>query len=350
VTAPAAEPARAPRERASIARAPHERASIASRRARCNKVLPGLKAALLDTPEWEADVFVETWTTLGVSRHERIARGPELAKTGAPLDPQWSALYGPRLRHVRFEDTPMNASRFFHGVEMPRALVSSAREHYSSTLPNLRKTYQCVQAVRAWESNSRFRYDAVVKLRPDGACADPRWSPLARAIRRVVEHSRNASAQPQPFFHGNPWPSIMVSDQTAVGTSDAMAVFADAWLRLPALFSIPCLPQAAPGCNYQMTDEKLMKVHMMVRAARRAGAAEASALGAALASSAAFAVLSPLVARRAVLRAFRPHAALLLPADRARRLRQVRAPVLAPAHARRRGLGARQAPRAARRA
>jgi hypothetical protein len=228
-------------------------------------VLPGLKAALLDTPQWDADVFVETWTTAGVSRHERVARGPELAKTGASLDPQWSALYGPRLRHVRYEDTPMNASRFFHGVEMPAALVVSAREHYSSTLPNLRKTYQCVQAVRGWEMNNGFRYDAVVKLRPDGACADPRWSPLRRAIRRIFAHGRNASAQPQPFFHGNPWPSIMVSDQTAVGTSDAMTVFADAWLRLPDLFAIPCLPQAAPGCNYQLTDEKLMKVYMMVR-------------------------------------------------------------------------------------
>jgi hypothetical protein len=219
---------------------------------------------IVENPQWDVDVFVETWSTHGVSRAQRTRLGPGHDNSGQLLDVKWGEVFPlAKLRHVRQESMPPNVSHYFHGLALPPALIRLSSSHYGSTLPNLRKTYQCGAAKRAWEDANGFIYDVVAKLRPDFVCADNEFVTFARAISRIVEHGRNSTAQPTPFYHGNPWPAVMVSDQSAVGTSAAMDVFMGTWSKLAAMFTMKCLPQAMPGCNYQMTDEKLMKVYLM---------------------------------------------------------------------------------------
>lgn len=224
--------------------------------------LPNFRTHVLNNSAWDADIFVETWTRVGVSRRERLRLRAD--DTGAELRADFHALYGPRLRHVRVEQMPPNVSRAFHGVELPYKLFENNPKHYGSTLPNTRKVWQCYRAKRSAEAAMGRRYDAVAKVRPDFGCAHPTYPTFVRAIRRVLEHGRDPAAQPRPFFHSSAWPAAMVSDQSAVGTSAAMDVYMAAWEKLGALWRMRCMPQVLPpACNFHMVDEKLLKVYMM---------------------------------------------------------------------------------------
>lgn len=222
------------------------------------RVLPSLRARLFNSTEWRTDVFIEAWSTLGANRVARLRSGTD--QTGGPLDPQWLSVY-PNLVSLKVERTPRNVSRHFHGFDLPAALVRANANSYGSTLPNLRRMYQCQQAVRAWEDASGFRYDVVVKMRPDYVCGGSTWAALLVAVRLVLAHGRDPTTQPHPFFHEHGWPAVMVSDKFAVGTAAAMAFYLGAWTRLPALFADPRLRDASGRANH-LVGEKLMKVHM----------------------------------------------------------------------------------------
>jgi hypothetical protein len=222
------------------------------------RVLPSLRARLFNSTEWRTDVFIEAWSTLGANRIARLRSGTD--QTGGPLDPQWLAEY-PNLVSLKVERTPHNVSRHFHGLDLPAALVHANANSYGSTLPNLRRMHQCHQAVRAWEDACGFRYDAVVKMRPDYVCGGSSWAALLVAVRQVLAHGRDPRAQPYPFFHEHGWPAVMVSDKFAVGTSAAMGYYLGAWRRLRRLFADPRLRDASGRANH-LVGEKLMKVHM----------------------------------------------------------------------------------------
>jgi hypothetical protein len=222
------------------------------------RVLPSLRTRLFNSTEWRTDVFIEAWSTLGANRVARLRSGTD--QTGGPLDPQWLAEY-PNLVSLKVERTPHNVSRHFHGLDLPPALVRANANSYGSTLPNLRRMQQCHAAVRAWEDSSGFRYDVIVKMRPDYVCGGSTWAALLVAVRQVLAHGRDPLAQPFPFFHEHGWPAVMVSDKFAVGTSAAMAYYLNAWNRLPRLFADPRLRDANGRANH-LVGEKLMKVYM----------------------------------------------------------------------------------------
>lgn len=222
------------------------------------RVLPSLRRVLFNSTEWRLDVFIETWTTIGATRMQRLhARSDE---TGQILDPQWMREY-PNLLSLHVERTPRNVSRHFHGIDLPPVLASHNPQSFGSTLPNLRRMYQCNEAKRAWEDANGFAYDAVIKTRPDYVCGGSRWLALLTALRLVLRHGREPAAQPYPFFHEHSWPHVMVSDKFAIGTSRAMDYYMSAWTALPRLFSSQRLSDAQGHRNH-LIGERLLKVYM----------------------------------------------------------------------------------------
>lgn len=221
--------------------------------------LPSLQTAILHNTAWTADVYIETWSTVGVSRATRLRL--QRAEAGRDVDTAFLNAY-PNLISAHVQRMPPNVSRYFHEIALPSELMASKPRSYGSTLPNLRLMHQCNEAKKAWEDANHFRYDAVVKLRPDTVCGDSSWTSLVLTIGQVLLHQRNPAAQPFPFFHEHGWPEIMVSDKFAVGTSESMDYYMGAWKALPRLFARPRLADAL-GRRNSLVGERLLKVHML---------------------------------------------------------------------------------------
>ncbi|KAJ1632614.1 hypothetical protein T492DRAFT_987136 [Pavlovales sp. CCMP2436] len=128
--------------------------------------------------------------------------------------------------------------------------------------------YQCNQAKRAWEDANSFTYDVVMKMRPDYVCGGSSWASLKIAIRNVLLHQQHPEQQPYPFFHEHSWPTVMVSDKFAVGTSRAMDYYMDLVFKGVAsagartLFFMNPPPASFEICFTMGSQDQVQGVHM----------------------------------------------------------------------------------------
>jgi hypothetical protein len=205
-----------------------------------------LKKSLLD--RYNPDVFLAVSTENGCpsghnNKHslppgnnkpdKRTTEKYEKAHALAKVD--WLSLY-PTVKSIRVDAQPPNATHEVHGVALPSS------EGHNSMLSHVWRMYVANEAKRQWEEAVGWRYDVVVKLRPDWVCGDYRH--VAQQVELVLAGRRK-------FAHYNKGlDEFQVSDKFIVATSAAFDFYASAWLRLPEYFDRGLVrPLYGAGCE-----------------------------------------------------------------------------------------------------
>lgn len=164
------------------------------------------------------DVYIETWED---SCTTQMARQ------------RWFHKYHPNLTHLSIDKLPVDAGKSLHNVTLPAKLwnLSSMndpirRKNYLSAMPHSWKMYQCSEAIAAHETSRGFKYDAIVKARPDA-----RFWHEEHGIVNTLPHvlhavlSKDHSEGRLYHFLGGADGRRQLSDKYAVGTSRVMHWF-----------------------------------------------------------------------------------------------------------------------------
>ena len=201
-------------------------------------VFPLLNATLLSTPEFDVDVFVCTWNTLGSSVHTQ-RHTPRHSESALLVAEQPWHLYGDRVVALRLERPSLNMSYTLHNLSIPRELAEKAGHWSWSTLPHLWLQSRCRREILL----SGTSYRAVVAIRPDSKF----WTPAVAAglvwsVRNLDASWRDGGGEHKielflsPFALPTP---RHASDKYAVGTQHAMLYYLDGWRAAPAYWSRP---------------------------------------------------------------------------------------------------------------
>ncbi|MDP6935009.1 MAG: hypothetical protein QGG40_18955, partial [Myxococcota bacterium] len=175
------------------------------------------------------DVFVHTWDVSGQT-HKQHAQRTVIHSRGARAEERISyaeleSLYRPCKAVI--EPFPRNGTSTLAGVSVPQRLLEAEPVHHKGSLPMFYKIWACNQLKVAWERARGFRYDIVIRLRPDLLLG----APLPDHVLRpgpVLWHSNYAVD-----------PAKQVSDKFAVASSENMDHYASVWNHLAEYWRNP---------------------------------------------------------------------------------------------------------------
>ena len=224
-------------------------------------VFPLLNATLLSTPEFDVDVFVCTWNTLGSSVHTQ-RHTPRHSESALLVAEQPWHLYGDRVVALRLERPSLNMSYTLHNLSIPRELAEKAGHWSWSTLPHLWLQSRCRREILL----SGTSYRAVVAIRPDSKF----WTPAVAAglvwsVRNLDASWRDGGGEHKielflsPFALPTP---RHASDKYAVGTQHAMLYYLDGWRAAPAYWSRPPWNRSSWGESVHLVGERLVWWHL----------------------------------------------------------------------------------------
>lgn len=189
----------------------------------------------------KADVFVHSWASAGVPRLSR-ALSPDLTgvlkRAGLPTNEDLVALYPfinqvfgsarPSEREVAqlagaakvvLEDEPasLRESRSIGHVSFPEKW----KTYSVGSLPMFYKLKQCFDLMVQYENEKGFKYDVVIRVRPDLIFPE-------RVSRQIVLEAARSRALLVSSFNID-----HCDDQFAVGSRDVMERYSSVFLRLP---------------------------------------------------------------------------------------------------------------------
>jgi hypothetical protein len=169
--------------------------------------------------DWDCDVFVVTYRTLenprdtGVDFPDRIA------------DERIAACYGPALKRLRVYEDSREATVAFRET-------SGKRYGYNRHLMTRMKTIfaqvdRCFRMAMDHARENGFRYDFVMRTRPDIAFTKPMALPSAENAADARDPAARIAqgvvyANPFKWSDSCPSGSVIVGDQLAIGRTDAM--------------------------------------------------------------------------------------------------------------------------------
>lgn len=181
-------------------------------------IAAAVKRSLLSRDDWSVDIFIDT-----------------SLRNASLFDLQ--RFYGPRLASLHVERDPSNVTFALDSVRLPSFVFELDPVWSRSTLPNFHRMYRCNEAKRRrMERSEGWRYDAVVKMRPDSKFCTPKGGILhpefVAAVERVLE-GRAVFLQADAAIAK----TVQVSDKYAVGTSQAMDFYMGLFPELPRVWA-----------------------------------------------------------------------------------------------------------------
>jgi hypothetical protein len=188
------------------------------------------------------DVFVHTEESVGITNRLNLQASGQGEGRGTVTRETIERLYEPKAVEIT---PPFSAAdrREFEGVRVPDELIEAEPDHWQGNIPNFYSIYRCNELKREWEREQGFRYDVVIRLRPD--------------LRVPAELPPEVLSTPGTLWHTHVTP-FQVSDKLAVSSSENMDYYASVWEELGEYWADPL----GETPEEHRVGERLLKQHM----------------------------------------------------------------------------------------
>jgi len=179
------------------------------------------------------DVFLSTWDVIGVGKHHRA----NTAQFLEPLDTDRAQrVYGPHLKGFKAHDFKTVQA------ELPKLF-------YPGMVSMFWQIKQANELKRHMEESSGFRYDVVIRSRPDLALITPlRFEDPSKLAGIICARSISES---------------YMDDCFACGHSDLMDYYAALFDYLPHYQQVKF--EELPGAEHGRSPERILKYHLLQR-------------------------------------------------------------------------------------
>jgi hypothetical protein len=201
--------------------------------------VPSLKKNILN--RHDCDVFLHVWEKNGSSPKEGTTDKDESVTIDELTD-----LYDPT--EVVIEASHPTDSVMLKGIKIPDELIQAEPIHHKGSLPMFYKIYACDQLRQEHEKRNGFKYDAVIKLRPDFIIKKPLPAEVLENLHFLWHSSRMLD------------PTFQVSDKFAVSNSANMTYYSSVFSKLPEYWQEPLGRDHEE--NEHRVGERLLKYHM----------------------------------------------------------------------------------------
>lgn len=190
----------------------------------------------------DPDTFIHTWRKIGKStRKEENVPEQENKVQSKQLKEFYNA------EKVVIEEFKNEYFDEYKGVSVPDILKEKEPEHYKGSIPMFYKIYACNELKKRVEEEKSFKYDLVIRIRPDLA---------------IYENPDYFSNLTKLWFSGNLLdPSFQVSDKFAFGNSKVMDYYSSVWKKLNDYWKNP-LGKEKSNTKTNRVGERLLKTHM----------------------------------------------------------------------------------------
>lgn len=189
------------------------------------------------------DIFIHTWEGSGIIHKESVE-----SKEGIITYDKLDELYKPkRVVIEKFESSYLEE---YKGIKVPDILKEKEPNHYKGALPSSSKMYFANELKKDFEKENKFKYDIVIKLRPD------------LIIRKKINKNYlNEAANKDIIFFEKDLLSenFQLSDKFAFGNSEVMDYYTSVWEKIIDYWQTPL--GNGNKRNYRV-GERLMKYHM----------------------------------------------------------------------------------------
>ena len=106
------------------------------------------------------DIFIHTWKYSGITtKASKDEKGEEITYD------LLNELYTPKKAVI--EEFKKEYSQEINGIKIPKILIEKREKFYKGQLPMFYKMYECNKLKFKYEKENNFKYDAVIRLRPD---------------------------------------------------------------------------------------------------------------------------------------------------------------------------------------
>jgi hypothetical protein len=204
---------------------------------------PSLKKFILDP--LKPDVFIYTDSYKGITREVENLEDFKNEKIG---EEELKDLYEPKT--IVVETPKKNCTEEIDGIKVPELLKQKEPKDYKGALPMFSQIYKCNELKKKWEKKNKFKYDLVIRLRPDIQFLEP----LPKGILNnpeIVWYNNSENGTPC-----TPW---QISDKFFLSNSKNMDYCCSVFTNLPRYWKKP-LGNGKKGQH--RVGERLMKYHL----------------------------------------------------------------------------------------
>ena len=194
------------------------------------------------------DVYIHTWDETGVTTKKPTKKTRSQEVNRKTLEKLYST------NHIIIEKFNESYTDNLDGISVPKILKDNEPVHYKGSLPMYYKIYMCNDMKRKYEIENNFKYDRVIRLRPDLSIKEY----LPGHVLEDEEHLLHSDYLINQDFQ--------VSDKFAIGTSNIIDYYSSVFIKLNDYWSSPL---GVPACNKNhRVGERLMKHHMDISSIR----------------------------------------------------------------------------------
>lgn len=190
----------------------------------------------------DPDVFIHTEEAVGITNRMNLQASGRGDDRGTVTRETIERLYEPKAVEIT---SPFSAAdrREFEGIRVPSELIEAEPDHWQGNLPNFYSIYRCNELKREWEAEQGFRYDVVIRMRPD--------------LLVPSEIPSEVLSTPETLWHTHVTP-FQVSDKLAVSSSENMDYYASVWTKLDEYWADPLGERP----ERHRVGERLLKQHL----------------------------------------------------------------------------------------
>lgn len=165
------------------------------------------------------DIFIHTWEGSGISHKEK-----KDTEEGIVTFDDLKNLYNPK--DIVIENFESSFLEEYKGVKVPEVLKKKEPSNYKGSIPLFYKMYECNKLKKEYEKKHKFKYDVVIKLRPDLMILDK------MALNSIDSDKLYFSDYAINQHH-------QISDKFAYGSSTVMDQYTNVWEHLKEYWENP---------------------------------------------------------------------------------------------------------------
>lgn len=190
----------------------------------------------------EPDVFIHTEKNRGITKRASNQALDEAVESSI-TEESLTCLYDPKEMEIT---EPFSAEdlREFDNVRVPDTLIEAEPDHWQGNIPNFHGIYKCNGMKRNWEQRHGFKYDIVIRMRPDLFVPQNLPSEVL-SNPDILWHTQTTNSQ--------------VSDKFAISNSENMDYYASVWEQLAQYWEEPL--GDGDWVNHRV-GERLLNYHM----------------------------------------------------------------------------------------
>ena len=178
------------------------------------------------------DIFIDTWSNSGIStylnRRYNINKKYSIVKENEIKIEELKSLY--KTNHIHIEKFKSRYVNELNGISVPEEVKKIGPRQYQGNLPMFYKMYKCNKMKCEYEEKYNFKYDLVIRMRPDIQLKDK--LPIKFFIK-----NKNIFFRPSAN-HGK-LPAKFCTDQFGIGNSEVMDYYSNIFKNLTEYWKNP---------------------------------------------------------------------------------------------------------------